>query len=275
MVTIYGNGTEISLRALMNNVQIYNKVEIKNKIIILVTGTTIEPHDSNWKECANTWIPELKKLGYNVKVAIGNPELEHYYKDDGDIIWFKAEDTKRGLYDKSIKLPIDWILSETNYDFYFRIDSDSFVEPKRFDNMMENVLGNFPNLEYFGCCHPANKTNPFDSFQYYACRYANFASGCAYFVSRKSMKVAQQKMRIDEPVDYEIDDWVLGRAMWENGVTLLHDSRILFESPYKQLSDDPGNMGLPYIGDPNSHLAIQHYLNGHMEEAMVSLGYRN
>jgi hypothetical protein len=31
---------------------------------------------------------------------------------------------------------------------------------------------------------------------------------------------------------------------------------------------------LPDIADPNSHLAIQHYLNGHMEEAMISLGYR-
>ena len=94
-------------------------------------------------------------------------------------------------------------------------------------------------------------------------------------ISRPAMKVAQQKMRIDENVDYEIDDWVLGRAMWENKVPLLHDSRIIFESKYNPLADDPYNIGLPYIGDPNSHLAIQHYMNGHMEEAMVSLGYRN
>ena len=36
----------------------------KSKMMILVTGTTIEPYDSNWKECNNTWIPELRNLGY-------------------------------------------------------------------------------------------------------------------------------------------------------------------------------------------------------------------
>jgi hypothetical protein len=88
------------------------------------------------------------------------------------------------------------------------------------------------------------------------------------------MKIALDKMRIDEDIDYEIDDWVLGRAMWENQVPLTHDSRIIFESKYNPLADDPWNIGLPDIGDPNSHLAIQHYMNGHMEEAMISLGYR-
>ena len=82
----------------------------KSKIIVLVTGTTIEPWAQNWKECEMTWIPELRKLGYNVMVAIGNPQLETQWKIDGDMIWFKAEDTKRGLYDKSIRLPIKWIL---------------------------------------------------------------------------------------------------------------------------------------------------------------------
>ena len=79
-------------------------------IIILVTGTTIEPYSENWKECESTWIPELRKMGYKVMVTLGNPDLETYYKIDGDIIWFKAEDTKYGLYDKSIRLPIKWIL---------------------------------------------------------------------------------------------------------------------------------------------------------------------
>ncbi len=44
----------------------------RSKIMILVTGTTIEPYAQNWKECEATWIPELRKLGYNVMVAIGN-----------------------------------------------------------------------------------------------------------------------------------------------------------------------------------------------------------
>ena len=200
----------------------------KSKLIILVTGTTIEPWAQNWKECESTWIPEIKKLGYNVMVAIGNPDLETEWKIDGDMIWFKAEDTKRGLYDKSIRLPIDWILSETDYEYYFRIDSDSFVHPSRFDWMItENLENNIPH--YMGCAHPAASTNPYENFKYVVCKERTIASGCGYMVSRAAMKVAKEKMRIDEDIDYEIDDWVLGRAMWENGITLLHDSKILFE----------------------------------------------
>jgi hypothetical protein len=247
----------------------------KSKLIILVTGTTIEPWDQNWKECEATWIPELRKLGYNVMVAIGNPDLDTDYSISGNIITFKADDTKRGLFDKSIRLPIKWILQQTNYEYYFRIDSDSFVAPIRFDRMMIENFYEVPNLHYMGCSHPANFINPHLHKRFFVCKEGTIASGCGYMISKEAMIIADAKMRIDAEVDYEIDDWVLGRAMWENGVQLLHDSRMLFESKYNKLAADPDNIGLPDIDNPQSHLALQHYMNGHMEEAMISLGYRN
>jgi hypothetical protein len=248
----------------------------KSKMVILVTGTTIEPYAQNWKECERTWIPELRKLGYNVMIAFGNPKLNTYYKIVGDKIYFAAEDTKRGLFDKSIRLPCRWILEETNYEYYFRIDSDTFVHPHRFDNMiLQNLSDEIPYVDYMGCCHPANHVNPYEFQRFLICKKPNMASGCGYMVSRRAMKVAYENMRIDEDIDYEIDDWVLGRAMWENGIPLLHDSRILFESRYKVLSVVINDIPLPDIADPNSHLAVQHYMNGHMEEAMRRLGYRN
>jgi hypothetical protein len=247
----------------------------KSKMMILVTGTTIEPYDSNWKECNNTWIPELRKLGYHIMVAIGDPNLKNFFEIQNDIIYFRAADTKRGLYDKSIRLPIKWILEQTDYEYYFRIDSDSFVHPHRFDKMMHDNFRDVESLDYMGCCHPYDGWNPHDFTRFYICRERYIASGCAYFVSKKAMEIASKKMRIVEDVDYEIDDWVLGRAMWENNIPIVHDSRILFESKYKQLVVDLENVGIPHIGDADSFLAIQHYMNGHMEEAMVTLGYRN
>ena len=246
----------------------------RSNIIILVTGTTIEPYANNWRECTATWIPELRKLGYTVMVAIGNPDLENWYKIDGNFIYFKTEDTKLGLWDKSIRMPARWIIEETNYEYYFRIDSDSFVEPHRFDKMVIGNLTSIPNINYMGCCHPIDHLDLHMFAQFSICKYRHIASGCGYMVSRKALQISLDTMRIDEPVDYEIDDWVLGRSMWENGIELLHDSRILFESKYKELTYNPNNIPLPDIADPNSHLAIQHYMNGHMEEAMISLGYR-
>ena len=247
----------------------------KSKLMIMVTGTTIEPWDQNWKECESTWIPELRKLGYTVMVAIGNPNLETEWKIDGDMIWFKAEDTKRGLYDKSIRLPIKWILEETNYEYYFRIDSDSFTEPNRFEVMLDENFKEKLDIDYMGCCHPVNYWNPNKPTKFTVCRERYFASGCGYLISKKAMKVALEKMRMVEDVDPEIDDWVLGRAMWENEIPLFHDGRIYFESKYNEIVLDESGVGMPDIADPNSHLAIQHYMNGHMEEAMVTLGYRN
>lgn len=246
----------------------------KSKMVIMVTGTTIEPWDQNWKECRRTWIPELRKLGYHVYVAIGNPDLENYYKIEEDIIWFKADDTKYGLYDKSIKLPIKWILEETGYQYYFRIDSDSFVAPLRFDRMIRQNFAELPPIDYMGCCHPYDGWNPNELFRLMVHKEGFIASGCGYMVSRKAMAIAYEKMRIvEDPLDYTIDDWVLGRAMWENGIYLLHDSRILFESKYKELMLNPWGVEVPDIADPESHLALQHYMNGHMDEAMVKLGY--
>jgi hypothetical protein len=249
----------------------------KDKIMIMVTGTMISPYDENWKECYRTWIPELKKLGYNVLVAIGKPDLETQWKLDGDFIYFKAEDTKMGLYDKSIRLPIKWILEETDYEYYFRIDSDSFVAPIRFDRMMHHNFADYGKIDYMGCVHPCDGWNPHRFMRFKVQPKEGYiASGCGYMVSKDSMKIALDKMRIvEDPLDYQIDDWVLGRAMWENGVEMLHDSRILFESKHKELVRDPNGIGIPDIADPQSHLALQHYMNGHMDEAMITLGYKD
>ena len=35
--------------------------------------------------------------------------------------------------------------------------------------------------------------------------------------------------------------------------------------------NDPLNLGIPFIGDKDSFLAVQHYCNGHMQEIMNKL----
>lgn len=269
--------TNNSLINLNSGIRISSGYGYRKRIVIMVTGTNIEPFDKNWKECYNTWIPELKKLGYTVLVALGKPDIENYYElsKDNQFIYFKTSEYKNGLFFKSIYFPIKWVLEETNFEYYFRIDSDSFVEPKRFDNMLKENLETLSNLDYMGCCHPYINWNPHHLFRKIIYKPRHFASGCGYFVSKKAMKIAYKTMRIENEGDLQIDDWVLGRAMWENGVPLFHDSRIIFESKYKPLAADPMQIGVPDIAYEGSHLAIQHYMNGHMEEAMIRLGYKN
>ena len=47
----------------------------------------------------------------------------------------------------------------------------------------------------------------------------------------------------------------------------MSDSKIYMESPFNIILGNPENVPVPYIGDETGrHLAIQHYLNGRMEE---------
>jgi hypothetical protein len=256
-------------------------MDITKKIVIMVTGCHAQP--DNYKECERTWIPKLRELGFKVLISLGSTEVdkngvltlndfENYFKFlDKNTIEFRTFDSKLGLFDKSIKLPSKWVLNETDYEYYFRIDSDSFVHPERFKKMLEDNLKDFPDLDYMGCGHPNFGYNPHYYFTKIICRTGFFASGCGYLVSKRGMKIVLDKMKIQQKCDFEMDDLVLGRAMWESRVPLLHDSRICFESNYVKLAFDPHNIGIPDISELNSHLAIQHYMNGHMEETMKKL----
>jgi|TARA_B110000483_G_scaffold142319_1_gene170069 hypothetical protein len=256
-------------------------MDVTKKVLIMVTGSYAE--SENYKECEKTWMPLLRKMGFKVLTALGNREVqeygvltsndfENYYKFLGkNTIEFRTFDDKRGLFDKSIKLPAKWILEETDYEYYFRIDSDSFVHPMRFKQMLEDNLKWAPDLDYMGCCHPWMGWNPHRSQRYFICRTGHMAAGCGYLVSRRAMRVAQEKMKLLQPSEFILDDWVLGRAMWENGIQLLHDSRICFESKHKRVIRDYVDVGVPDITEEESHLAIQHYMNGHMMDAIKKL----
>ena len=61
----------------------------RSNVIILVTGfKEREPWNSNWKECERTWVPLVRKLGYDVKISFGDPTIDDYFLDEGNHIHF-------------------------------------------------------------------------------------------------------------------------------------------------------------------------------------------
>lgn len=244
----------------------------KSKLVILVCGTNIKPYDNNWRECERTWIPELRKLGYNVMVAFGLPSLENYYRLDGDRIYFRADDEKSGLVDKRIKFPIRWILSDTKYEYYMNIDSDSFVHPKRFDDMLNDNFIKYGQIDYMGCSIPVEMWAYEAPMRFLTQEEGVYASGCAYFLSKRAMIEAVNRIVVRRNEEFGWDDLVLGRAMYEADIPLLHDGRILLHSKNKAIFPFPEEH-MPDITDKNSYLAIQHYMNGYMDEAKYKLGF--
>ena len=171
-------------------------MDITKKVVIMVTGCHAQP--DNHKECERTWVPLLRKMGFRVIIAFGNPKLDevgvmspedfdnYYTFTDENTIQFNTFDSKDGLFDKSIKLPSKWVLEETKYEYYFRIDSDSFVHPERFKQMLEENFQMSPDLDYLGCCFPWCGWNPHHHNRLYICKYGHFGAGCGNMVSKKS-----------------------------------------------------------------------------------------
>lgn len=256
-------------------------MDIRSKLVIMITGTNTEPWDQNYKECESTWIPILRHMGFKVMVSLGNPEYNNSNVDDipnnyytflnENTIQFNVSDLKNGLFHRSALLPIRWILENTDYEYYLRIDSDSFVHPHRLVRMLEENLNEFPNLQYMGVSMPWKGWNPMHRRREFVFAENNFASGTAYLLSKSAMMVAHRKMKVTAPIYYEMDDFVVGKCMRENGITLFSDSSIYPESIYKSIILNPHNIQTPDISDLNSNLAIQHYMNGNMKEALDKL----
>jgi hypothetical protein len=245
-----------------------------SRILISIVGTKKSPHHENWIECCTTWVPLLRKLGYKVIVLLVDDKISQQYTLREDFFISKCEDSKKGLFYKKILNPIKWILENNDFDYYFPIDSDSFVHPLRFEKMLYDNFDKFKTIDYMGCPIPYNGIHPSDSYRKIVNDYSH-ASGCAYMISRKSMEYILDEYNNNKENIFKENCWedcVVGDILLKKEVPLLVDTRIYLESKFNLIIGNPHNVPIPYIGDQSGkHLAIQHYVNGHMEEISTYL----
>lgn len=228
----------------------------------------------NWIECENTWVPLLRKKGFNVIYLVSNEFLNKDYKYNDPFLSINCTDDELGFFKKTSLGPFKYVMEQTNYEYFFRIDNDCFVHPERFVDMLADVLSRF-DVDYLGAHYPRHpEIDPCVSHQqeiynFNSNSYYGFASGAAFMVSRKSMKkVLEQYIWSDLPDDLRVSD-----ILKANQIPLLNDTRICYDSPYYRLQSIPGKEH-PFIGQSFSHLAIQHYCNGKMKEiqSILNLG---
>jgi hypothetical protein len=245
----------------------------RSKVLVMVIGSNVSPWNKNWIECSQTWVPLLKQLGYHVKISFGDEHLDNYFIDEGDSIRFKSVLDKSGLFDRALRLPLKWITENTDYEYYVKIDSDTFVHPIRFSNMLEENIND--NFDYMGTCIPYRGWNPNTNFKKYIHQEDTndlfFASGAGFVLNRRVMKSVLDNLEIQNEWELSCEDYVLGKVMKKLKIPLLHDNRICLESPFTTSIINPHNITVPYIGDRDSHLAIQHYLNGYMYNVINDL----
>lgn len=240
-----------------------------SKVLISVVGTNKSPHHENWIECSKTWIPYLRKLGYKVVILLSDNNIYYEYTLRDNLFISKCSDEKEGLFHKKVLNPIKWVLENNDFDYYFSIDSDCFVHPTRFEEMLYRNFYDFKEIDYMGTVLPYQGTNPNIWTRIMHFSYSH-ASGCSYMLSRKSMNLILESYEkygdlIFKPNCFE--DCVVGDILLKNNIPLLSDTKIYMESPFRTVIGNPHNSIVPYIGDETGrHLAIQHYVSGHMEE---------
>lgn len=271
--------------------------ELTNKVLIGIPITFVKSHYKNWIECENTWVPLLRKKGFTVVYLGANEHLQEDYKFQDLFLFSKGsdvtlpEDNPGGGYNffyKALLYPIKYILEKTSYEYFCRIDSDCFVHPERFTNMLLDNFSRF-KIDYMGSHMPFlpkwnfnvsqqeeifNLKLPEEFFESGKYKFkVGYASGSAFVISRSMMQLILKDFYSETPTDTPEfhDDVYLGYLAHRYNCKLLHDTRILPTSPFKQFIVSAHPQAFPFIANPDSHLAVQHYVNGYMEKIQYML----
>tara|TARA_R110001606_G_scaffold364925_2_gene519539 strand:+ start:68 stop:805 length:738 start_codon:yes stop_codon:yes gene_type:complete len=242
------------------------------KTLITITGNWTESHSKNWIECESTWVPKLREKGFEVLILMSNPHLDKDYEKIGNFFFSKCGDSMDYMYLKNHYYISKYLLDETDYDYRFHTDSDSFIHPERFIEFLEDYTTTDPQ-DYVGCAIPYPQLNPQHPHKYIITdpnRYASGGSG--FLLSRKSHSYMVNDFFEEEHETLYCCDKITGQLLRANGINLFHDSRLLFESKYKTIMVHHNGNNNPHIGDKDSFLAVQHFCNGHMQEIINELG---
>lgn len=257
---------------------------INERVLITITGTWAPSHAKNWMECEMTWVSKLRKMGFDVVYLMSNPHLDKPYERIGNFFFANCNDDLNSIYLKNHYYISQYVNKDTDYDYRFHTDSDTFIHPERFVSLLEEYVNETPK-DWVGCVIPYPGFNPWtlnkceilsgnwNNISYYA------SGGSGFLLSNKAMQILVDELDYDSYINKTNQepwgsdklwacDLIAGHFLYKNGINLWHDSRILFESKYKTIMS---GVGQPFVGDRDSFMTVQHYCNGHMCEIMEML----
>lgn len=248
-----------------------NRCMLNKKVLITITGTWAKTHYKNWIECETTWVPKLREKGFEVLYLMSNPYVKNGFEKIGNFFFANCKDTLKEIYLKNHYYISAYFINETDYEYRFHTDCDTFIHPERFITLLEDYVNKTPK-DYIGCALPYPGFNTYNLIKREITSPKHYASGgSGFLVSRKAQRYMVEDFDSKNYEHLAYCDKITGEILYKNGIKLFHDSRLLFESPYKRTIRDPQKIGCPSIGDKNSFLAVQHYCNGHMVELMNKL----
>jgi len=251
------------------------------KLAISIRSSFKSPYLERSSECIETWGRYFNKNGSKVFSCFGIPDLECLYKKVGNSFFSRVTDGKDGVFEKTVVNPCRWLSNDSDKDYLFVTDCDTFVHPRRFIEALYNNIKDFKEVDYVGCKFPC--TTDFDHFTYQRLFIEpsnNFwaSGGSGFILSRKAAKIIVDAFDSKDYLSYHgfnngwfyYDDVFVANILCQKGIRLLHDSGFYFESPFNYSVVDLYQRPVPYILN-QSYLHTQHYLCGKMNMLMKEL----
>jgi len=219
-------------------------------------------------EIESTWLKDVINHHIDYRFVCGDDNLQTTFKDDGHVLCFNTSDEFNNIFMKRIYLFGKWFLENRNESHILFIDSDCYLNVNRFLNDLKYLSLSFKTIDYMGCIYPYPGFNPYESFYSIIFDENSFISGSCFILSKKSLNILINSYNeiLKLNIDYGKDDVIVSKILQKNGIPILHNKNVCFESKYKRLINDPQKIGVPDISNENSNLWCQHYLEGHFNE---------
>lgn len=251
---------------------------MKHKVIINLPDCRIVKYQEQQRECYETWIPEVRKLGIEVIKSVSMEDLDSEYYLDGDSLFCRCTDK----LDKNFTLKryyfLKWALENREFDYVFVTSFDTFVHPLRFLNLISWHLDH-PEVEASGDIWPRVGFNPWidqvikmDQSDYPW--NLSLSGGSGFLLNRRSVSAIVENYSPEKYTQFRdfSDDEIFSYILKENGIDLWYHAKIVTGSPQNIYWDDSNGLGVPRIDQEGGHfLAAQSPLDGNMREIFNNL----
>jgi hypothetical protein len=139
---------------------------VSKKTVILVLGTACTTYSELTQALRDTWF-NIKNKNIAIIHYVGGltQTKTPYFKDNN--LFIPCDDSLYNIGTKTI-MAFDWLLQNTDFDYIFRCNLGSFIDP----NKLINFLDDKPNKNFY-CGIIGNYHDQI-----------NFASGSGYFLSK-------------------------------------------------------------------------------------------
>ena len=176
------------------------------KIIILILSTKNKDYDCFKKAIKETWFKDFTKVGIKCFFYEGNSKKNILIDDT---IYLNCDDSLQGT-SKKLKLALDFVDKNYEYDFIFRTNLSSYLDIKKFLNYInhfrisENTYSGlhaqtYSFKEYFWKNNLIFKV--LSKLRFNFGKKIDFASGSGFFLGRNNVKKILRSKKFENYVD--------------------------------------------------------------------------